>query len=86
MAMRDIGSHAPDLKAMGSPKAFGSRRFGRTGEPAAGESVRASGSLDDPSSAAAALPLRASPVNFECGGAISNASNVKFAMHFILDL
>ncbi len=30
----------------------------RAGEPAAGESVGASESLDDPSSAAAALPLR----------------------------
>ena len=36
-----------------SPKALGSRRSGR-----AGESVGASASLDDPSSAAAALPLR----------------------------
>ncbi len=47
MAMRDIGSHAPRLKAMGRPKALGSRRSGRAGEPAAGESVRASESLDD---------------------------------------
>ncbi len=47
MAMRDIGSHAPRLKAMGHPKALGSRRSGRAGEPAAGESVRASESLDD---------------------------------------
>ncbi len=47
MAMRDIGSHAPRLKAMGDPKALGSRRSGRAGEPAAGESVRVSESLDD---------------------------------------
>ena len=47
MAMRDIGSHVPHLKAMGSPKALGSRRSGRAGEPAAGESVRASESLAD---------------------------------------
>ncbi len=58
MAMRGIGSHAPRLKAMGSPKALGNRRSGRAGDPAAGESVGASASLDDPSSAAAALPLR----------------------------
>ncbi len=45
--MRDIGSHAPHLKAMGRPKALGNRRFGRTGEPAVGESVGASESLDD---------------------------------------
>ncbi len=50
--MRDIGSHAPPLKAMGSPKApvhksWGSRRSGRAGEPAVGESVRASESLAD---------------------------------------
>ena len=50
--MRDIGNHAPHLKAMGSPKApvhkiWGSRRSGRAGEPAVGESVRASESLDD---------------------------------------
>ncbi len=50
--MRDIGSHAPHLKAMGSPKApvhkiWGSRRSGRAGEPAVGESVRASESLAD---------------------------------------
>ncbi len=32
---------------MGRPKALGSRRSGRAGEPAAGESVRASESLDD---------------------------------------
>ncbi len=49
MAMRGIGSHAPRLKAMARPKALGSRRSGRAGEPAAGESVRASGSLDDAS-------------------------------------
>ncbi len=47
MAMRDIGSHAPRLKAMGRPKALGNRRSGRAGEPAAGESLRASESLDD---------------------------------------
>ncbi len=47
MAMRDIGSHAPHLKVMGRPKALGSRRSGRAGEPAAGESVRESESLDD---------------------------------------
>ncbi len=68
MAMPDIGSHVPRLKAMGRPKALGSRRSGRAGEPAVGESavgesavgesVGASESLDDPSSAAAALPLR----------------------------
>ena len=40
------------------PKALGSRRSGRAGEPAGGESVRASASLDDPPSAAAALPLQ----------------------------
>ena len=40
------------------PKALGNRRSGRAGEPAAGESVGASASLDDPSSTAAALPLR----------------------------
>ncbi len=45
--MRDIGSHAPRLKAMGSRKALGSRRSGRAGEPPAGESVGASESLDD---------------------------------------
>ncbi len=45
--MRDIGSHAPGLKAMGRPKALGSRRSGRAGEPAAGNSVGASESLDD---------------------------------------
>ena len=49
--MRDIGSHAPHLKAMGRPppgrKPLGSRRSGRAGEPAVGESVRASESLDD---------------------------------------
>ncbi len=47
MAMRDIGSHAPRLKAVGRPKALGNRRSGRAGEPAAGESVGASESLDD---------------------------------------
>ncbi len=47
MAMRDLASHAPRLKAMGRPKALGNRRSGRAGEPAAGESARASGSLDD---------------------------------------
>ncbi len=47
MAMRVIASHAPRLKAMGSPKALGNRRSGRAGEPAAGESVGASESLDD---------------------------------------
>ncbi len=47
MAMRGIGSHAPRLKAMGRPKALGSRRSGRAGEPAAGESVGASESLAD---------------------------------------
>jgi hypothetical protein len=47
VAMRDIGSHVPHLKATGSPKALGNRRSGRAGEPAAGESVRASESLDD---------------------------------------
>ncbi len=56
--MPGIASHAPRLKAMGRPKALGNRRSDRAGEPAAGESVRASESLDDPSSAAAALPLR----------------------------
>ncbi len=50
--MRGIGSHAPRLKAMGRPKApahkpWRSRRSGRAGEPAAGESVGASESLDD---------------------------------------
>ena len=47
MAMRDIGSHARRLKVMRRPKALGSRRSGRAGEPAVGESVRASESLDD---------------------------------------
>ncbi len=47
MAMRDIGSPAPRLKAMRRPKALGNRRSGRAGEPAAGESVGASESLDD---------------------------------------
>ncbi len=45
--MRDIGSHAPRLKVMRRPKALGSRRSGRAGEPAVGESVRASESLAD---------------------------------------
>ncbi len=45
--MRGIASHGPRLKAMGRPKALGSRRSGRAGEPAVGESVRASESLDD---------------------------------------
>ncbi len=45
--MRVIASHAPRLKAMGRPKALGNRRSGRAGEPAVGESVRASESLDD---------------------------------------
>ncbi len=45
--MLDIGSHAPRLKAMRRPKALGSRRSGRAGEPPVGESVRASESLDD---------------------------------------
>ncbi len=61
MAMRDIGSPAPHLKAMGCPppgrKPLGNRRSGRAGEPAAGEpavgesavgeSARASESLAD---------------------------------------
>ncbi len=47
MAMRDIGSRAPHLKAMGGPKALGSRRSGRAGEPAAVDLVGASASLDD---------------------------------------
>ncbi len=47
IAMRDIGSHARHLKAMGRPKALGNCRSGRAGEPAVGESVRASESLDD---------------------------------------
>ncbi len=51
MAMRDIGSPAPHLKAMGCPppgrKPLGNRRSGRAGEPAVGESVGASESLDD---------------------------------------
>ncbi len=45
--MRDIGSHAPRLKAMGRPKALGNRRSGRAGEPAVGDSVGASESLDE---------------------------------------
>ncbi len=47
MAMQGIGSHAPHLKVMRNPKALVSRRSGRAGEPAVGESVRASESLDD---------------------------------------
>ena len=47
MEMRGIGSHAPRLKAMGRSKALGSRRSGRAGDPAVGESGRASESLDD---------------------------------------
>ncbi len=42
MAMRGIGSHAGRR-----PKALGKRRSGRAGEPAVGESVGASESLDD---------------------------------------
>ncbi len=45
--MRGIASDGPRLKAMGRPKALGSRRSGRVGEPAVGESVRASESLED---------------------------------------
>ncbi len=45
--MRGIASPAPRLKAMGRPKALENRRSGRAGEPAVGESVRASESLDD---------------------------------------
>jgi hypothetical protein len=45
--MRHIESHAPHLKAMGRPKALGNRRSGRAGEPAVGDSMRASESLDD---------------------------------------
>ena len=45
--MQGIASHAPRLKAIRPPKALGSRRSGRAGEPAAGQSVRASESLDD---------------------------------------
>ncbi len=44
--MRGIASHAPGLKSMGRPKALGNRRSGRAGEPAVGETVRASESLD----------------------------------------
>ncbi len=47
MAMQGIASPAPRLKAMGSPKALGNRCSGRAGEPAVGESVGASESLDD---------------------------------------
>ncbi len=45
--MTGIASPAPRLKAMGRPKALGNRRSGRAGEPAVGESVGASESLDD---------------------------------------
>ncbi|MCZ6770835.1 MAG: hypothetical protein O7G83_02455 [Proteobacteria bacterium] len=45
--MRDIASHAPRPQALGGPKALGSRRSGRAGEPAAGELMGASESLDD---------------------------------------
>ncbi len=45
--MRGIANPAPRLKAMGRPKVLGSRRSGRAGEPAAGESVGASERLDD---------------------------------------
>ena len=45
--MQGIASHAPRSKALGRPKALGSRRSGRAGEPAAGQSVGASESLDD---------------------------------------
>ena len=45
--MQGIASHAPHLKAMRRPKALGSRRSGRAGEPAAGETVGASESPDD---------------------------------------
>ncbi len=34
--MRGIASHAPRLKALGRPKALGSRRSGRAGEPPEG--------------------------------------------------
>ncbi len=34
--MRDIGSHARPLKVMGGPKALGSRRSGRVGDPPEG--------------------------------------------------
>ncbi len=52
MAMRGIASHAPRAQALGRPKApvhkiWGSRRSGRAGDPAVGESVRASESLAD---------------------------------------
>ena len=44
----DAGHRKPCAppKALGRPKALGSRRSGRAGEPAAGESVGASESLD----------------------------------------
>jgi hypothetical protein len=45
--MRGIASHAPHRKAMGRPKALENRRSGRAGEPAVGDSVRASESFDD---------------------------------------
>ncbi len=54
--MRDIGSHGPRLKAMGRLKAY--RRSGRAGEPAAGESVRASESLDEARTARGFPPTR----------------------------
>ncbi len=47
MAMRDIGSHARRSPKAPAHKTCGSRRSGRAGEPAAGESVGASESLDD---------------------------------------
>ncbi len=45
--MPGIASPAPRLRALGRPKALGNRRSGRAGEPAVGESVRASESLAD---------------------------------------
>ena len=45
--MQGIASPAPRPQELGHPKALGNRRSGRAGEPAAGESVRASESLDD---------------------------------------
>ena len=47
MAMQGIASPAPRPKVLGRPKALGSHRPGRAGEPAGGESVGASESLDD---------------------------------------
>ncbi len=44
---RFSASRVPHLKATGRPNALGSRRSGRAGEPAVGESVGASESLDD---------------------------------------